>query len=324
MALDALEFAAQHTDKLICYGSTALQNPANLVDGKVRAAADALRAALAAPEPLRRADGALSGVFVAAPVAPAGDMPDAGWAIVPKRMTQEMRDVTDAEGWTWGDLLAAANAISEEEYDAIAAPVASAEPTDAQIDGRTAHIYEAGRPVSREYRIAIAREALALRSAAPVAHAFVPLPECDSPRICSTAKTCAGLFGTKQQCAAPMAPAEPERTGCQGGACLHASDCAVHNAPALPAGPCDCGVTMAPAQAQPASEPVAWLYRARPENMPYTGATTQASQTKDERNPYWELVGPLYTSPALPPNPSRLSGEPLPLRLVPSRSARPG
>ena len=52
MALDALEFAAQHTDKLICYGSTALQNPANLVDGKVRAAADALRAALAAPDSL--------------------------------------------------------------------------------------------------------------------------------------------------------------------------------------------------------------------------------------------------------------------------------
>jgi len=32
---------------------------------------------------------------------------------------------------------------------------------------------------------------------------------------------------------------------------LHWSDCAVHNGPAYPAGPCDCGV------AQPAQEPVA-------------------------------------------------------------------
>jgi hypothetical protein len=43
--------------------------------------------------------------------------------------------------------------------------------------------------------------------AAPVAPSFVPSPECDSPRICSTAKVCAGLFGTKQQCGAPVAPA---------------------------------------------------------------------------------------------------------------------
>ena len=32
-----------------------------------------------------------------------------------------------------------------------------------------------------------------------------------------------------------------ERTGCQDGACGHASDCAVHNAPAYPPAPCDCG-----------------------------------------------------------------------------------
>lgn len=44
-------------------------------------------------------------------------------------------------------------------------------------------------------------------NAAPVAPAFAPSPECDSPRICSTAKTCAGLFGTKRQCGAPVAPA---------------------------------------------------------------------------------------------------------------------
>lgn len=32
----------------------------------------------------------------------------------------------------------------------------------------------------------------------------------------------------------------PASHGCQGGGCLHDSDCAVHNAPALPVGPCDC------------------------------------------------------------------------------------
>ena len=31
-----------------------------------------------------------------------------------------------------------------------------------------------------------------------------------------------------------------QASGCQGGACTHASDCAVHNEPAEPAGPCDC------------------------------------------------------------------------------------
>lgn len=44
-----------------------------------------------------------------------------GMALVPKRMTQAMRDVTDTEGWTWEDLLAAAEAISEDEYEQLAA-----------------------------------------------------------------------------------------------------------------------------------------------------------------------------------------------------------
>lgn len=41
-----------------------------------------------------------------------------------------------------------------------------------------------------------------------------------------------------------------ELTGCMGGECKHASDCAVHNEPALPAGPCDCGLEPVP---------VAWM-----------------------------------------------------------------
>ena len=31
------------------------------------------------------------------------------------------------------------------------------------------------------------------------------------------------------------------REGCMGGCCGHASDCAVHNEPAMPRGLCDCG-----------------------------------------------------------------------------------
>ena len=51
---------------------------------------------------------------------PAQGLPD-GWVAVPKQMTQEMRDATDAEGWTWEDLLAAAQAITEAEYEEVAA-----------------------------------------------------------------------------------------------------------------------------------------------------------------------------------------------------------
>lgn len=36
---------------------------------------------------------------------------------------------------------------------------------------------------------------------------------------------------------------EQEDSACKDGACSHASDCAVHNEPAYPAGTCDCGAT---------------------------------------------------------------------------------
>ena len=39
-----------------------------------------------------------------------------GTVLVPKRMTTAMRRVTDQEGWTWEDLLAAAEAITEDEH----------------------------------------------------------------------------------------------------------------------------------------------------------------------------------------------------------------
>lgn len=43
----------------------------------------------------------------------------AGTVRVPKRPTQAMRDVMDTEGWAWEDLLAAAEAITQDEYAAL-------------------------------------------------------------------------------------------------------------------------------------------------------------------------------------------------------------
>lgn len=49
--------------------------------------------------------------------APARDEPaPRGFVMVPLRMTQEMRDVIAEEEWNWGDLLAAAGAVTLEEY----------------------------------------------------------------------------------------------------------------------------------------------------------------------------------------------------------------
>lgn len=53
----------------------------------------------------------------------------------------------------------------------------------------------------------------------------------------------------------PSAPAAKSQDGCQCSACkadgLHLSSCAVHNAPALPVGPCDCGRKVADAPPAP-------------------------------------------------------------------------
>jgi len=50
------------------------------------------------------------------PAAPVQD----GMVLVPKRMTKAMQEVADTEGWQWEDLLAAAEAITEDEYNEIA------------------------------------------------------------------------------------------------------------------------------------------------------------------------------------------------------------
>lgn len=53
-------------------------------------------------------------------------------------------------------------------------------------------------------------------------------------------------------CQAAERTTSPDRKSC----CAHDSDCAVHNAPALPVGPCDCSLANAEPQAQ--AEPVAF------------------------------------------------------------------
>jgi hypothetical protein len=55
-----------------------------------------------------------------------------GYVLVPKRMTKAMEYVTEQEDWTWGDLLAAAEAITEAEYSEMAQ--AEAVPSDVVRD----------------------------------------------------------------------------------------------------------------------------------------------------------------------------------------------
>lgn len=55
-----------------------------------------------------------------------------GFALVPLKMNAEMRRVTEDE-WDWPDLLAAANAITEDQYDDLCVPD-QPEPTPAVPD----------------------------------------------------------------------------------------------------------------------------------------------------------------------------------------------
>lgn len=45
-----------------------------------------------------------------------------GLAVVPLKLTQAMSDVIDNDGWAWPDLLAAAEAITEVEYNQLSGP----------------------------------------------------------------------------------------------------------------------------------------------------------------------------------------------------------
>ncbi|PZP97536.1 MAG: hypothetical protein DI587_17205 [Variovorax paradoxus] len=76
-------------------------------------------------------------VVAALASAPAAE-PARGMKLVPMIPTAEMNRVMDSEGWCWEDLLAAACAITEDEYQAIAAtgtyePAAPASHPQAQV-----------------------------------------------------------------------------------------------------------------------------------------------------------------------------------------------
>jgi len=68
---------------------------------------------------------------------------------------------------------------------------------------------------------------------------------------------------------------------------LHWSDCAVHNGPAYPAGPCDCGA---------AQEPVAWI---TPDGE---GFRIRFSAPTNDVPLGWDA---LYTTPPLPAQPAQ-------------------
>ncbi|WP_322737120.1 hypothetical protein [Delftia tsuruhatensis] len=59
--------------------------------------------------------------------APAATAVPPGFALVPLRLTRAMDEVLAEEGWQWADLLAAAQAVTEEQYALAAAPQAPAQ-----------------------------------------------------------------------------------------------------------------------------------------------------------------------------------------------------
>lgn len=71
-----------------------------------------------------------------------GEVVKRGFVQVPFRMNQAMRDVTDSEGWTWEDLLGAAEAITEEQYDELAA---DPEPADSKAGGEVVYLVATGQ-----------------------------------------------------------------------------------------------------------------------------------------------------------------------------------
>lgn len=125
----------------------------------------------------------LDAMRAAAPVAPAVQaVAPKGLALVPKRMTLAMRDIVESDDWTWEDLLAAAGAITEAEYEEIAAaPVAPVEERRQLQHLMDDIVEEVGRGEATYYRVrcgadilfsnfvsAVAR-LLAATNAAPVA-----------------------------------------------------------------------------------------------------------------------------------------------------------
>jgi len=103
--------------------------------------------------------------------------------LLPKRMTQAMRDVTDQEDWAWEDLLAAAEAITEDEYNEIATPPA-AQPAPVNRDAQEAPFEEwweqegqFGRAGGGQYEKTFAWNAWCAALATPPAQPAVPLTD---------------------------------------------------------------------------------------------------------------------------------------------------
>jgi hypothetical protein len=101
-----------------------------------------------------------------------------------------------------------------------------------------------------------------------------------------------GGFKAKQAMAADklQEPAHCQCTACKDGI-LHASDCAVHNGPAYPAGPCDCGV---------AQEPVAYLVIGPYEKQAFADISAAQSYCNGLNKGFGEdvyIVSPLNTTP---------------------------
>jgi hypothetical protein len=86
---------------------------------------------------------------------------------------------------------------------------------------------------------------------------------------------------------------------------FHWSDCAIHNAPAYPAGECNCGIDKKPlleisydlSVAEPAQEPVAWRWGIKKLNGGYEWRYTLNKTRPDSI--------PLYATPPLPAQPAR-------------------
>jgi hypothetical protein len=87
-------------------------------------------------EELRDCEAALAALqSTQAPTAAQGQTIPAGMALVPKRLTQAMKDVL-ADEWDWPDLLAAADAVTEDEHHAL--EVLEAEMLRVQAQGQDA------------------------------------------------------------------------------------------------------------------------------------------------------------------------------------------
>lgn len=123
---------------------TALANcgPAALIEplrADILAAADEIERYYTGMMNWKRAAEAKDAALAAAPAA--APTPE-GYALVPLRLTRAMEDVLNEE-WQWEDLLAAAEAITPEQYDEIAAAAPIVQPVamvDAGDDGMFASI----------------------------------------------------------------------------------------------------------------------------------------------------------------------------------------